>query len=83
MKVSNNCINLIKQFEGCKLTSYLDCVGVPTIGYGSTFYLDGTKVQLNETITQEEADNMLLIILQKFENFVSIDEKTILNQKIY
>ncbi len=29
-------MDLIKEFEGCKLTAYKDIVGVWTIGYGST-----------------------------------------------
>ncbi|WP_438839317.1 lysozyme, partial [Helicobacter pylori] len=36
MKTSQRGSDLIKQFEGCKLTAYLDSVGVPTIGFGHT-----------------------------------------------
>ena len=36
MKVSNDCISLIKQFEGCRLTAYKCPAGVWTIGYGHT-----------------------------------------------
>ena len=35
MKTSDNGIQLIKSFESCRLQSYLDMVGVPTIAYGS------------------------------------------------
>lgn len=35
-KVSKTGINLIKEFEGCRLTAYQDEVGVWTIGYGIT-----------------------------------------------
>lgn len=34
--ISDNCIKLVKHFEGCKLTAYKDEVGVWTIGYGIT-----------------------------------------------
>lgn len=34
--VSNNCIKLVKEFEGCQLKAYKDEVGVWTIGYGIT-----------------------------------------------
>ena len=44
MKISNNGINLIKHFEGLSLKPYLDVVNIPTIGWGNTFYEDGTKV---------------------------------------
>ena len=36
MKISDNGLNLIKKFEGCRLTAYQDTVGVWTIGYGTT-----------------------------------------------
>ena len=36
MKTSEVGIELIKKFEGCRLTAYKDPVGIPTIGYGHT-----------------------------------------------
>jgi lysozyme len=53
---------LIKEFEGCVLHAYPDpgTGGAPyTIGYGNTFYNDGTKVKLGQTITQAQAEDML------------------------
>lgn len=35
-KISDKCLNLVKEFEGCKLTACRDEVGVWTIGYGIT-----------------------------------------------
>lgn len=35
-KISNKCLDLVKEFEGCRLTAYRDEVGVWTIGYGIT-----------------------------------------------
>jgi lysozyme len=59
-------IKLIKEFEGLKLKPYLCSAGVPTIGYGSTFYLDGKKVALQDPpITQQEANDLLDNTLQK------------------
>ena len=55
MKISQAGIDLIKQFEGCKLAAYTDSVGIWTIGYGST----GKDVCQGLTITQEEAENRL------------------------
>lgn len=67
MKPSQNCIKLVKSFEGCSLTPYLDSDGVVTIGYGSTFYLDGSKVGVNDPpISQETADNLLIKVLSEF-----------------
>lgn len=35
-KISDKCLNIVKEFEGCRLTAYRDEVGVWTIGYGIT-----------------------------------------------
>lgn len=64
-------LNLIKRFEGCKLKAYLCSAGVPTIGYGATYYKDGTKVKLGDKITQEEADELLnWMVDNEYEPFV-------------
>ena len=34
MKISDNGLNLIKKFEGCRLTAYQDAVGREKKGYG-------------------------------------------------
>lgn len=64
-------INLIKDFEGCRLEAYLCSTGKPTIGWGATYYKDGTKVKLGDTITQEEADELLDWMIEKeYESYV-------------
>lgn len=66
MKISNNGLNLIKQFEGLSLKPYLDAVNIPTIGYGSTYYEDGTKVTLKDKpITEQRATQLLEFIANK------------------
>ena len=50
MKTSQRGINLIKQFEGVRLTAYKCPAGVYTIGYGHT-----RGVQRGMKITEEEA----------------------------
>ena len=47
---------LCHHFEGCKLEAYLDGGGIPTIAWGNTYYQDGSKVKLGDTIAQQEAD---------------------------
>lgn len=59
MRASENGINLIKQFEGCRLTAYQDSVGVWTIGYGWTQPVDGKPVGKGMDITQKKADDLL------------------------
>lgn len=80
MNPSQNCINLIKQFEGFRSKAYLDAVGVPTIGYGSTMWNDGKKVKLGETITLEGAG--VLLYWQVNKMCVILDTLT-LNQNQY
>ena len=65
MKVSNNCINLIKKYEGCKLKAYKCPAGKWTIGYGST-----SGVKQGMTITQSQAEDLLKKDLVRFENHV-------------
>ena len=52
---------LIRRYEGLYLTPYLCPAGVPTIGYGATYYDDGTLVQLTDVpITRDRANALLL-----------------------
>ena len=69
MKTSQEGISLIKRFEGCKLIVYLDPVGIPTAGYGTTKGL--TKAMIGQPITQAQADQWLKEDLEKFEKKVA------------
>lgn len=82
MKISNNGIELIKQFEGLSLNPYLDAVNIPTIGFGSTYYEDGTKVTLKDKpITEERATQLLEFIANKtFSENINKVVKVPLNQ---
>ena len=83
MKISQNGIELIKIFEGCKLKSYKCPAGVWTIGYGNTFYLDGSKVLMGQKISQAEADMLLLKLLPKYEATVDRNIKVTVTQNQY
>lgn len=65
MKLNNKGIELMHKFEGCKLSSYLCPAKVWTIGYGNTFYEDGSKVQPNQHISQKRADQLFQNISEK------------------
>lgn len=53
---------LCRRFEGFRPRPYLCPAGVPTIGYGSTHYLDGRAVTLSDPpITQAQAERLLLV----------------------
>lgn len=71
MRTSEKGRNLIKKFEGLRLQPYKCSAGVPTIGYGSTFYPDGRLVTLKDSfITQTQAEELLSLTLIKFEKGV-------------
>ena len=67
MTLDNKGYLLIAQFEGLRLKPYLCSAGVPTIGYGSTFYPSGRKVTMRDKpITQETAFWMLKQVANMF-----------------
>lgn len=52
---------LCRRFEGLYLRPYLCPAGIPTIGYGATFYEDWRVVSLHDDpITPERANQLLL-----------------------
>jgi len=56
-------IKLVKEFEGCRLNAYPDPLsgGLPiTIGWGSTRDKNGKPFQMGDSITQAEADELLI-----------------------
>ena len=61
MKITNEGLELIKQAESFKALPYLCPAKVPTIGYGSTFYENGTKVSMNDKAISKEYATELLI----------------------
>jgi lysozyme len=52
---------LCKQFEGYRGKPYLCPAGVPTIGYGNTYYADGRKVALTDAPMSEPDAAALLL----------------------
>lgn len=66
--VTQECIDLIKRFEGYRPTVYLDPVGIPTSGFGHTAGL--TKSMVGMPITMAQAEAWLKDDLVKFEKKV-------------
>lgn len=66
MKTNDKGLNLIKDFEGCRLKAYLCPAGVWTIGYGHT---QGVKPDM--VITQLDAERFLRQDLKRFEDAIS------------
>lgn len=72
MTTSDKGIDIIKRHEGFRAKPYLCPAGVPTIGYGSTFYPDGCKVTLQDKpVTEAEATALLAAALEGFEGAVN------------
>lgn len=69
MKISKNGIQLIKSFEGCRLKAYkpVSTERYYTIGYGHY----GVDVTKNMQITEDQAEQLLVKDLSKFENHVN------------
>lgn len=70
MKTNKAGIDLIKKWEGCKLTAYLCPANIPTIGVGTTKGITRTDVG-KKTITMAEAERLLMEDLTRFEADVS------------
>ena len=56
---------LCRRFEGFVAAPYLCSAGVPSIGYGATYYLDGRRVALTDApISRETAERLLMATLR-------------------
>lgn len=67
-KITKNCINLVKEFEGCYLKAYRDEVGTWTVGYGITNSdksITNVTIEKGLVITQKTADIWLERALTK------------------
>jgi len=70
-KTSTAGIELIKKFESFAAKPYKCSAGVPTIGYGATYYPDGRKVTLGDPpISEAYAVSLLEEMLVSFEKSV-------------
>src|SRR5574344_854222 len=82
-KISQNGVNFIKKWEGMKLNSYADSVGVWTIGYGTT-RINGVPVTKGMTITESSAEEYLRKDIKNIsESAISKHVKVPLNQNQY
>lgn len=67
MQINEAGLEIVKHYEGLRLKSYRDPVGIWTIGYGTTTAAGvGIDVRPNMTITEQEADTYLRRALDKF-----------------
>ena len=75
MKISNKGLELIKEFEGFSSTAYLCSAKKATIGYGNTFWEDGTPVKIGDQISKERAETLLKHVVDNFSVAVEVDIK--------
>ena len=68
MKLSANGFKLLAKLEGIVLKPYYDSVHVATIGIGSTYYENGTRVKITDpAITKERAFELATNVVKDFE----------------
>ena len=65
-ELSNAGLDFIKQWEGCKLSTYKCSAGVDTIGYGHT-----KTAKPGQTITLNTAEELLKLDVREFVNAVN------------
>lgn len=82
MRLNKDGADLIKHFEGCKLRAYQCSAKKWTIGFGNTFYEDGSPVLPGHAITQKKADELFELISDEFSKKVDpiVTEKVNENQ---
>jgi lysozyme len=71
MQLNDKGKDLIKFYECCKLIAYKCSAAKDTIGYGNTFYENGTSVKPGDKITQERANELFEIIAKEFADKVA------------
>ena len=66
MDYRDHAFTLLDLWEGDELVAYECPAGHPTISRGATRYLDGSLVQLGDTITQEESDELTYSLIDRW-----------------
>jgi lysozyme len=70
-KLSKNGLELIKKYEGFRANPYKCPAGVPTIGYGATYYPDGKRVKMTDPpMTEKQASDILKQMVIPYEKAV-------------
>jgi lysozyme len=77
MIITKPTVHLLHSFEDCqkkladgRLQAYQCPAKKWTIGWGNTFYEDGSKVKEGDIITQERADKLFVFILNQFADML-------------
>ena len=70
LEVSPDGLKLIAGYENCVSNAYKDHVGVCTIGVGTTRNLDGSKIQMSQKVTEQEAAALFVRDVKEAEQCV-------------
>ncbi len=79
MNYRDSTLQLLRDFEGLRLTSYPDGSGF-SIGYGCQYYEDWTRVKAGQTINKQKAEELLIFHAKANANYVNQYIKVSLNQ---
>jgi lysozyme len=80
--ISSACVDIVKRFEGFYSKPYLCPANVPTIGYGTIRYPNGTKVTLQDKLcTEDQAKEWLWHELNQKAKDVDAMTTDAVNQK--
>jgi len=71
VKINTAGLDLIRRWEGLRLTAYQDSVGIWTIGYGHTAEAGPPAPKAGMKITEKEADDILKRDLGQYERAVT------------
>jgi lysozyme len=80
MKLNEKGTVLLHHFEGLKLKAYKCPADVWTIGFGNTFYEDGSKVKQGDAVTKERASELFDSVAFSFANQITGSIKAKLNE---
>jgi len=78
----NKGMPIIRKYEGLRLRAYICPAGLPTIGYGATFYENGSRVQMGDVITIDRADKLLHLQVKLFADEVKRIVKSELDENM-
>lgn len=83
MEISNNALNLIAKWEGFRAEAYIGSDNVWTIGYGTTKWPNGKLVEKGQSITKEDAWELLRKQAQEHASTIEYYVNVPLNQNQY
>lgn len=80
MKIDKSGFDLLVRLEGLKTKAYKDTKGIWTIGIGSTYYADGSRVKEGDCLTVEKCWELFELTKSKYENPINKGLKVPISQ---